>query len=288
MNYPNNIEQLILNLPLFSGFHASDTDFYKKSKIMAKREVERLFSNHSEGVQDFRPFGEVVFPYCRMGAVDSLNLFDFDELIIFSFYWASRGRYHKVADIGANIGLHSIILERCGFNIQAYEPDPQHFEVLKKNLNLNRCSNVETFNAAVSTKSGSIEFIRVLGNTTGSHIVGSKDSPTGETERFMVKTMPIQPIISWADLLKIDAEGHEKDILLATSKKDWLSTDALVEIGNKKNAEAVFNYFNKIGVNLFAQKINWQLVEKLEQMPTSYKEGSLFITLKKSMPWHTL
>ena len=101
----------------------------------------------------------------------------------------------------------------------------------------------------------------------------------------MVKTKSIQPIIDWADLLKIDVEGHEKDILLATSKKDWLDTDALVEIGNEKNAEEVFNYFKKIGINLFAQKINWQLVEKLDQMPTSYHDGSLFITSKSKMPW---
>jgi len=86
-------------------------------------------------------------------------------------------------------------------------------------------------------------------------------------------------------LLKVDVEGHEKDILLATSKKDWLTTDAIVETGNERNAESIFSYFNKIEVNLFVQKINWQLVEKLEQMPTSYRDGSLFITCKDEMPW---
>ena len=285
MNYPGNIEQLILTLPSFFHVHASNTEFREVSVAMARQEAERLFSSSSEIAKEFKPFGKLIFPYHQMGAVDSLNLFDFDELVIFSFYWANRNRYKRVADIGANIGLHSIILEKCGFEVRSYEPDPQHFDILQKNLKLNQCLRTETFNSAVSTKSGEVEFIRVLGNTTGSYIAGSKPSPTGETERFTVKTEPIQPIIDWADLLKVDVEGHEKDILLATSKKDWLTTDAIVETGNERNAESIFSYFNKIEVNLFAQKINWQLVEKLEQMPTSYRDGSLFITCKDEMPW---
>lgn len=285
MNYPANLKQLILTFPSFSHLHAPNTEFYEVSKAVARKEVEMLFLDSTERAKEFRPFGELIFPYRKMGAVDSLNLFDFDELIIFSFYWLNRKRYRRVADIGANIGLHSIILEKCGFEVCSYEPDPQHFGILQKNLKLNQCLRTEAFNSAVSTKSGEVEFVRVLGNTTGSHIAGSKLSPIGNLERFTVKTEPIQPIIDWADLLKVDVEGHEKDILLVTSKKDWLTTDAIVEVGNEKNAESIFSYFNKIGVNLFAQKINWQLVKKLEQMPISYRDGSLFITSKDKMPW---
>lgn len=287
MNYPNNIEQLILDLPLFFNFHRPNTEFYQASKAIARKEVERLFSDSDESIKEFRPFGNLIFPYYRMGAVDSLNLFDFDELIILSFYWLNRNRYRRVADIGANIGLHSIILEKCGFEVYSYEPDPQHFEILQKNLKLNKCSGIEVFNSAVSSRAGEVEFVRVLGNTTGSYLAGSKPPQylSGDLEKFLVRVESIKPIIGWADLLKIDVEGHEKEILLNTSYQDWQASDAIVEVGNGKNAESIFDYFNKIGVNLFAQKTNWQLVEKLEQMPTSYKDGSLFITLKKNMPW---
>jgi hypothetical protein len=40
----------------------------------------------------FGPFGEISVPYHTMGAVDTLDLFGLDELIIFSFYWANRAR----------------------------------------------------------------------------------------------------------------------------------------------------------------------------------------------------
>ncbi len=215
-----------------------------------------------------------------MGAVSSVNLFDLDELIIFSFYWENRKRYKKVADIGANIGLHSLILSRCGFKVRSYEPDPGHFKILKKNLLANKCRDVIAYNKAVSDEASTKEFVKILGNTTGSHLAGSKSNPYGKIERFFVQTESIQEIIRWADLIKIDAEGHEKDILLATRRPDWSGTDAMVEVQNPGNARAIFNHFNKMKINLYSQKTNWQKVKSVSAMPNGYKEGSLFITAR--------
>jgi len=206
-------------------------------------------------------------------------------LIIFSFYWVNRNKYRRVLDIGANIGLHSIILDRCGFEVRAYEPDPQHFTILQRNLALNHCSNVQAVNAAVSSKAGAMEFVRVLGNTTGSHLAGSKSNPYGDLERFPVKVEAIEPLITWADLIKLDAEGHEKEILLATKRDHWLSTDALIEVENKSNAAAIFEHFAALGVQLFSQKTNWQPVRNVGDVPTGYREGTLFATCKSEMPW---
>jgi FkbM family methyltransferase len=132
-----------------------------------------------------------------MGAVDSLNLFDLDELIIFSFYHANRNRYKKAVDIGANIGLHSILMCKCGFDVRSYEPDPQHFSQVQKNLELNHCGNVDAHNAAVSGTVGEMGFVRVEGNTTGSHLAGSKPNPYGELKRFPVRVESIGSITSW-------------------------------------------------------------------------------------------
>jgi FkbM family methyltransferase len=216
-----------------------------------------------------------------MGAVSSVNLFDLDELIIFSFYWENRKRYKNVADIGANIGLHSVFLNRCGFKVCSYEPDPGHFKILKRNLAANKCLHVIAHNKAVSNEVATKEFVKILGNTTGSHLAGSKSNPYGKIERFPVQTESIQEIISWADLIKIDAEGHEKDILLETKRPDWIGTDAMVEVQNQDNARAIFKHFKKMRVNLFSQKTNWQKVVSLDAMPNGYKEGSLFITARR-------
>ena len=280
------INDLLLTLPEINNSHAPNSNLYLLLKRIARQEIEKSFSDQNEKAIDFGPFGNIIFPYFKMGAIDSLNLFDIDELIIFSFYWSNRRRYKRVLDIGANIGLHSIILDKSDFEVRSFEPDPVHYEQLKKNISLNKCNHVKAFNAAVSSKSGEMEFTRVLGNTTGSHLSGSKKNPYGDLDRFPVNVEAIAILIGWADLIKLDAEGHEKEILTSTKKDQWLKTDAIVEIENQENAESVFEHFEMLGVNLFSQKINWQQVKSVQQMPTSYREGSLFISSKENMPWN--
>jgi len=284
-NFDSILGSLFSALPALSGQHAPGSKVYMLLKEVARREVESLFSDDKPEVRDFKPFGEMVFPYHSMGAIDSLNLFDLDELIIFSFYWVNRERYRRVLDIGANIGLHSIILGKCGYEVRAYEPDPRHFEILKRNLALNGCSNVQAFNTAVSSEAGEMEFVRIVGNTTASHLAGSKPNPYGELERFPVKVEAIEPLIGWADLIKLDVEGHEKEVLLATSREQWLGTDAMVEVESEGNADAIYKHFTSLGVKLFSQKTNWQLVHNVEDMPVNYREGTLFMTCKGEMPW---
>ena len=78
-----------------------------------------------------------------------------------------------------------------------------------------------------------------------------------------MKLADIQSHLEWADLVKMDIEGHEKEVLLATSRKLWETTDALVEVQDQDNADEIFKYFNDIRVNLFPQKINWNRAKKI-------------------------
>jgi len=279
------LNDLFMSLPTVTEQHSRTTLLYKFFKDVASTEVEKRFSTSEMKEHDFGPFGNVVFPYYKMGAIDSLDLFGLDELIIFSFYWANRNRYKKVSDIGANIGLHSLILSRCGFLVKSYEPDPTHFDLLSANLKNNKCTKAVPVKAAVSKDVGEMEFIRVLGNTTGSHLAGSKKDPYGELEKFTVNVEAIAPILDESDFVKIDVEGHELTLLQATEKKHWDNCDAMMEIGSEENALGAFEHLSSLGVKMFTQKIGWQEVKSLSDMPTTYKEGSLFITSKSSMPW---
>lgn len=280
----NLIDELILGLPAISNQHARTTEIYGSYAKALRAEIEPFFKDNSTTKKPFGPFGPIAFPYFNMGNKSSLDLFDLDEFIIFSFYWINRNRYKKVLDIGANIGLHSLILAKCGYQIESYEPDPVHFKQLQNILKLNDIKNVTPHCAAVSCRSGQAEFVRVLGNTTSSHLAGCKN-PYGDLERFTVPLFDIRDLMGKADLIKMDVEGHENEILLATKGSDWKATDAMVEIGGVDKAKVIFEHLTREGVNLFAQKINWGKVTKLEDVPTSYKEGSLFITKKAAMPW---
>jgi len=246
--------------------------------------VKTAFGDANASPRDFGPFGPITMPYLKMGNIDSLDLFGLDELIMFAFYNVNRNRYRRVVDFGANIGLHTIMLARCGFEVRSFEPDPFHFEHLKTNLALNDVKS-DLRPAAVSLNDGEAEFIRVLGNTTGSHIKGAKADPYGPTEVFKVRLEAAQPHLAWADLAKIDIEGHEAALLTGLPHDTWRSLDAIVEVGTEDNARRIFEYFRLSGINIFAQKTGWAKVTAQSDMPISHRDGSLFVTQKSAMPW---
>lgn len=279
------LEGIILSLPEISKNHRRSSQIYQFFDILLKEEVKKLFSDDLVIPKSFLPFGEIIFPYFKMGSIDSLDLFGLDELIIFSFYWKNKNKYKNVADIGANIGLHSILLSKCGFNVKSFEPDPIHYDKIQKNIELNNCVGVEVFQKAISKIAGTAEFIRVKGNTTGSHIAGSKANTYGELDKFKVVIEPFRPVIQWADLVKLDAEGHEKEILLSTEASDWINTDMMVEIGSMENATAIFDHCKKCEVNIFTQKHDWEKASNSSELPTSHREGTAFLSKKDKMPW---
>ncbi len=279
------IGKIIDALPCISNQHASSSKLYAILEEIAKSSIKESRLTFSDGDIQLGEFGNLEFPYHNMGAIDTLDLFGLDELIIFSYYWANRKRYTRSADIGANLGLHSILMSRCGWLVNAYEPDPIHANLLNRNLELNKIKTVNIFENAISDKPGTMEFVRVLGNTTGSHLAGAKPNPYGKLERFPVDVLSIDELMSNFDFIKLDAEGQEKIILLATNTEQWQTTDMILEVGSAENARSIFNHITALGINLFSQKINWENVTSLEGMPTSYKEGSLFISSKSKMPW---
>lgn len=281
------LDELLAALPEMRRLHATDGRAYGFCAARAREAVATLFAGEGDAPRRFGPFGALRFPFERMGAITSLELFGLDELIIFSFYWANRGRYRRVADLGANIGLHSFCLGRAGYEVRCFEPDPMTFASLEANLARNGLETVEPIQAAVSDADGETEFVRVHGNRTGSHLAGAKPNPYGELERFPVTIRAFRPIADWADLLKIDVEGHEPTLIQATDRALWDGVDAMMEVGTAENAAAVFAHLDGLDVPMFAQKIGWDRVRSVDDVPTSHREGSLFVTTKNAMPWAT-
>jgi FkbM family methyltransferase len=279
------LDSILRSIPEFSNNHSRSSEIYRLIAAVLEPEVDSLFGKNAAATVTISPFGDIKFPFTEMGAISSVELFGLDELLLFVYYWISRNKYANVADIGANIGLHSMLMSRCGYTVHSYEPDQEHVELLKRNINANGCESVTVYDRAVTTFEGEVEFTKVLGNTTSSHISGSKDAPYGDLEYFKVQTATMSSIMEWSDFMKIDVEGHEAEILCDTTPEQWANTEAVVEIGSDRNAEAVYNHFADTNVGIFAQNRNWQRIEDISQMPTSYKDGSVFISAKPAMDW---
>jgi FkbM family methyltransferase len=126
-----------------------------------------------------------------------------------------------VLDIGANIGFYSLVFSRAvgpGGHVWAFEPDPDNFSTLQRNIRLNAPINVTTVQAAVSSKSGQAMLHRSPANA-GDHRLyhvehGSDSVPVGTVSLDDFFSSPLPPI----DVIKMDIQGAEGQALLGMTR----------------------------------------------------------------------
>jgi FkbM family methyltransferase len=274
------VEAIFECTPSVRHLHGPDSPLYAPFD----RIIRAYFAGHGGDVLEVAPLEGVVWPRVGLGNVSTYDFFSFDSFIMFSFYVVNRKRYETVFDVGANLGLHSILLSRLGCDVHAFEPDPVHHELLVRNLAANGCHAARVYRKAVSNRTGLADFVRVMGNTTASHITGARGF-YGEVEHFSVETVAFDDIAVEPDLMKIDIEGHERNVILAIEHRRWVAMDAMVEVHSERNSEAIFEYFRGSGINVFVQKLGWRKAERVADMPRSNREGNIFITSKPEMSW---
>ena len=119
----------------------------------------------------------------------------------------------NVIDIGANIGISSVAIARKigeRGKLYSFEPLPQYFDVLKKNISSNGLENVEVYELAVTDQVGRAPFYQ---KDLSSGIVfeeGAKkcEVPTTTIDRFLSEQNTER-----IDLINMDCEGSELLVL---------------------------------------------------------------------------
>jgi FkbM family methyltransferase len=125
-----------------------------------------------------------------------------------------------IVDIGANIGLVSLLLARRfpDREIHAFEPNPTTFETLEANIARNGADKVTCHRYAVSDADGTVMFdndpvkrgTASISKNGGSH---AAEVPATTLDSFVAKQN-----ISAIGLLKIDVEGYETLVLRGASR----------------------------------------------------------------------
>ena len=119
-----------------------------------------------------------------------------------------------VIDIGANIGYYTLIASKLVGDkgkVYAFEPDIRSYNLLVKNIKINKCNNVIPILKAVSNKSGnSTLFINNLEATSSSL---SKENCRNRTNSIKVKTVTLDESFGKIDIIKMDVEGAERIII---------------------------------------------------------------------------
>lgn len=128
-------------------------------------------------------------------------------------------------DVGANIGLYSILASRrvgqTG-RVLAFEPSPREFARLLENLTLNDAMSVTPFSVALGGAPGLMD-LHIAPTHTGLNTLQISDSAAHAFRGARVHSVPvltfddaIAPLLAGrtVKLLKIDVEGAEMDVLI--------------------------------------------------------------------------
>ncbi|MHA2337854.1 MAG: FkbM family methyltransferase [Candidatus Hodarchaeales archaeon] len=150
-------------------------------------------------------------------------------------------------DIGANIGMYSLLFSRYSKITYAFEPLPRNLKFLHRIIKLNKVENVKVFPYAVADKEGISWFQE--GNSVAEGKLNSKGTlrvPKVSLDTFIEKNK-IKP-----NLLKIDVEGAE--LLVLEGGKNYLSENKpllLIETHGDKIKKKCFNFLQEIGYTHF-------------------------------------
>lgn len=119
-----------------------------------------------------------------------------------------------VYDIGANVGYVSLSLaKQVGprGTVFAFEPVPETFDLLRRNVELNKAANIKLLNIAASDSTGDA-LIRMTENVSMASMVWHQNDASAS--EISVKTVCVVELVEQGELekpsfLKIDVEGAE-------------------------------------------------------------------------------
>lgn len=186
----------------------------------------------------------------RAGTIDKSI---FTEVALENLYfprWLSLGENPVVVDVGAHIGIFSVLVASRikGGKVYSIEPSKDNFRLLLEQIKLNDV-NVTPFNLALSDKAGEMKLYGGSHSARGSLLREEGDS------HELVKTMTLKDFfneqgIEKCDLLKVDIEGGEYPLLYSTPQRVFDKIDKIfLEIHeiNGESRKALIVFLEKKG-----------------------------------------
>ena len=119
-------------------------------------------------------------------------------------------------DVGANIGYYTLLaadqMGEEGF-IAAFEPDPDNYALLQKNLQHNQFSQVDAVSAGLSEHDSDGELFLSDTNFGDHQIYDAGEGRVSRSIRLIHGANYLQGKIPHIDLLKIDTQGAESKVI---------------------------------------------------------------------------
>ena len=158
----------------------------------------------------------------------------------------------SVFDIGANIGYYTLIFSRLvGKNgrVFSFEPDPENFRLLVKNIKVNKFKNITPVQKAVSNKNGKI-ILYLCQEHKGNHSIIENFA----WKKIMVESTTLDSFLRTGikpDLIKMDIEGAEYLALLGM-KKTLTKNKKIILLTELSSSvpKQLFNLFKSFGLKV--------------------------------------
>lgn len=124
-------------------------------------------------------------------------------------------------DVGANVGIHSLIASKIAGKVIAIEPVESLSNRLQRNCELNKITNISILKFAASDKEEITSFYPpkdgAVDNGVGSFY--KNHTPDNTDKEIKVKTKTLDEILKnekRVDYIKIDTEGHDGKIIMGS------------------------------------------------------------------------
>ena len=167
-----------------------------------------------------------------------------------------------VVDIGARIGYYTLqfanLVGPTG-KVYAFEPEPKNFELLKKNVQINKYDNVVLIQKIVSDKDGIVEFFISKFDSIGNKLFKSNEA--GSSIKIESTTLDeyFKDLKEKIDFIKMDIQGGEGKAILGMKNllkenknlkiiQEWWP-DALKQ--NNTNPEDHLKFLQHIGYKIY-------------------------------------
>jgi FkbM family methyltransferase len=156
-----------------------------------------------------------------------------------------------VFDVGANIGFYTLqaAASLAGGAIYAFEPNPDAYSKLVRNIEANRARNIHLLPYAVGSKQGRAWLRR--SERTGLGSIEESSSETGgvrvEVEMVTLDDMVEKHSVTRIDLMKIDVEGYEESVLAGGERAIGMTRRIVMEYHGPEILDRVRKFLSERG-----------------------------------------
>ena len=183
-----------------------------------------------------------------------------DDAYHLEWFTSDLGDDPRAVDIGGHIGCFSLAFARQHprGRVETFEASPSTAAYTIRNMELNGFDDrVTVHHAAVSSSSGTLQFADNAGGSGLNGLTAPEGTPTIEVpavtlvEAFAAADGPV-------DVVKIDTEGAEYDIVLASDPSDWSDVQRVVMEYHPVDGHSwdeLQTFFSKAGLEVVHQEV---------------------------------